>query len=285
MGKKKGQNRPVKLSYAERLLRQRETNERQNEGVDGDYPKDSIGEDSPQNLAKKLIEAQRQSIDMLSFIRQRVEALPMTDILSTLTKDGFAVIDDFLSNDDVFQKLEAEGLSMFQTNTMEQDLTKLGSGEYFCAVKGGNDQYNVIPRIIETVVSISKFLPLQVSTWELDNSNCIASLKVYDRSSHIQSMNLIQDSELPPQPYDTVIQDSFDLRRITLLYYLVQPSYREGGLTMEKGEFRIHAKRDRLILLNSESCRYRPEYFFDSANTDNAVYLELHLLKTLQAVD
>jgi hypothetical protein len=273
MGKNKKQTSPPKLSYAERLqqLRHKQMQEEQ-----PDDP--SLQEGSPQNLARQMVEAQRKSIDMLTFVRQRVESLPLTAIMESLETDGHVVVDDFLANEDVVSTIQAEGIALFEKDKMEKDLTRLGSGEYIVAIKGGDDQYAICPRTIETVVSITKHLTSSLPDFDLDGSNCIASMRTYDRSSRQASLALVQSQDvLIPKPFQTIADGESDGRKVTLLYYPIAPVWSDGGVTMERGEL-ISAKRDRLILLRSDSCRHRQEYFEGHDGMQQASCLELHFL-------
>jgi hypothetical protein len=278
MGKKK-QKGPPKLSYAERLQQKREM-DREKSSVEAPPPVPSVQEEgSPQQLAKQMVEAQRTSIDMLTFVRQRVECLPLTTIMESLNKDGYVVVDDFLASEDAVSKIQAEGLALFEKEMMETDLTKLGCGEYLASIKGGDDQYLVCPRTIELVVSITKHMPPSLSEFDLDGSNCMAFMRTYDRSSQLASLALVEGAELAaPQPFDIVAKEEDDTRKVTLLYYPIAAEWSDGGITIEKGERLISAKRDRLILLLSDSCRHRPEYFAGDESRERASCLELHLI-------
>ena len=282
MGKKK-RTSPPKLSYAERLqlLRERSQEYRQQEP-----PAPSTIEDgSPQQLAQQMVEAQRRSIDMLSFIRQRVESLQMPIILESLLNDGYAVVDDFLASEDVTSKLTAEGVALFKQNMMETDLTMVGSGEYVVAIKGGDEQYAVCPRTIEAVVSITKHLSSSLTDFKLDSSNCMAYMRVYDARSRLASLSLLKGEALDLQPFGIVANEDNDRRRLTLLYYPMVTETPGGGITIERGNRLLSAKPDRVILLLSDSCRHRPEYFQRTDGTEHVCCLELNLLKKAATVD
>jgi hypothetical protein len=280
MGKKK-QTSPPKPSYAERLQQLRNKKVQEEQPVDS-----SLEEGSPQNLAKQMVEAQRKSIDMLTFVRQRVESLPLTAIVESLKTDGYVVVDDFLASDDAVSKIQAEGLALFEKDSMEKDLTRLGSGEYIVSIKGGDEQYCICPRTIETVVSITKHLTSSLPDFDLDGSNCMANMRTYDRSSRQASLTLVQSQDvLVPKPFQTIVDGESDGRKVTLLYYPIAPDWPDGGVTMERGERLVTAKRDRLILLRSDSCRHRHECFGGNEGTPQASCLELHFLGKGAAVD
>jgi hypothetical protein len=278
MGKKKAPQR--KLSYAERLQLHREKVAREKGLIEPPLTAASReDENAPKQLAKKLVDAQRKSVDMLTFVKERVAALPFGPVLEALEKDGYVVVDEFFGKDDVVSRLEAEGVHLFEKGLMETDLTRIGSGEYIAAIKGGEEQYQVCPRTIEMVVSITKHLPSYLAGYKLDESNCIATLRTYDRSSRQASLSLIDGGDLPPMPFDIVANETNDARKITLLYYPIAGEWQSGGIVVQKdNESVLSAKRDRLIIFLSDSCRHRHEYFEGNDKVERASCLELHLI-------
>lgn len=281
MGKKR--KSPLKLSYAERLqlLRERAPEDQQQQPA---APL-TIEDGSPQKLAQEMVEAQRRSIDMLTFVRQRVESLPMPTIMKSLVNDGYMVVDNFLASEDAVSKIASEGLALFERNMMERDLTKLASGEYVVAVKGGDEQYAVCPRTIETVVSITKHLSSSFSEFSVDGSNCMAYMRIYDRRSRMASLALLNGEDVAVQPFGIVTKEENDQRKVTLLYYPMENEWAGGGITIEQENRLVPAKPDRLILLLSNSCRHRPEYFDGSDGAQQVSCLELHLLGKATTVD
>ena len=277
MARTKKRVKSPKLSYAERLqlLREKSSIEQQQQS---ESPAATIKEGSPQHLAQQLVAAQRISIDMLTFIRQRVESLPLTSILESLGNDGFVVVDDFLASDDAIAKLQAEGRALFEEDMMATDLARLGSGEYVVTIKGGTEQYSICPRTIETVVSITKHLSPSMSEFNLDGKNCIANMRLYDRNSRLASLDLVKDEDEILQPFGTVADANTDLRKVSLFYYPIGSEWSDGGVTIERGNRMISAKRDRLILLLSDSCRHRHECFIGDEGMEQAFCLEVHLL-------
>jgi hypothetical protein len=127
---------------------------------------------------------------------------------------GHVVVDDFLANEDVVSTIQAEGIALFEKDKMEKDLTRLGSGEYIVAIKGATYQYAICPRTIETVVSITKHLTSSLPDFDLDGSNCIASMRTYDRSSRQASLALVQSQDvLIPKPFQTIADGESDGRK------------------------------------------------------------------------
>lgn len=295
--KKGGKGGTPKLSYAERLALHREKVAKE-QGLDSappvaeasgaavagtaPPPSQQQDEESPQQLAKQLIDAQRKSVDMLTFVKDRVEGLPIPAILEALDAKGYVVIDDFLANDEVVSQLAAEGLKLFEEQQMETDLTRLGSGDFYAAIKGGDDQYPLCPRTIELVVSTTKHFPPLLKGMNLDGSNIMATMRTYDRSSRLASLSLVENGDnLPPQPFGIIADEDGDARKVSMLYYPISSEWKEGGITIEEGGVAVSAKRDRLILLRSDTCRCRSDYFVgNDDDLANASCLELHFISS-----
>lgn len=279
--KKKKKKGPPKLSYAERLQLQREKKAKE-QGLDAPPPvaiASGQKDESTKELAKEMIAAQRKSVDMLTFVRERVEGMPVAPIMESLKKDGYVVVDDFLASDDAVAQLQGEGLALFEKEMMSVDLSRLGSGEYLCAVAGGDEQYAVCPRAIEMVVCVTKHVPECLPEFDLDAGNCMANMRTFDRNSKQASLSLLEGGELPPQPFGIVATEENDARKVTLLYYMTDTNWTDGGgIVIEQGERLISAKRDRLVIMMSDSCRYRSEYFEGSDGLQRASCLELHLI-------
>ena len=278
MGRKKRQTKP-KLTYAERLQKHREKLAEER-GLPAPEPiarPSGSGEETPQELASKLVQAQRESVDMLTFVKDRVAALPYPQLLEGLGKNGYVVLDDFLGNDDVVTKMEKEAESLFSGDHMERDMVSFGTGEYFVAVKGGEDQYSLCPRTVEMVVSITKNMPPLLEGYDVNAGNCIASLRVADRKSRLAAAVLVKDGELPENPFDIVANDGEkDSRKISLRYY---PNAKEwdgdGGITVKEDAARVSSKRDRLVLLRSDTCVHRREFFNGAEGREVAACLEV----------
>jgi len=277
MGKKKKKEK--KLSYAERLKIHREKIASEQGAVEPsaafEQPKQ---ESNHTDIAKQMVEAQRRSVDMLTFAKERVEGLPYDAIQDGLEQEGYVVLDDFLSEEGVISIIEEEGLALFNEGMMETDLTRLGSGEYVGTIEGGEAQYQVCPRTIELVVSATKTFGAQLQKYNLDGSNCVANMRTFDHKSKEASLALIEGGELKPQPYDIASQGENDFMRISLFYYPISEGRSDGGIVVEKGERLVSAKRDRLVLMLSNSCRYRPEYFGGDDDIRHTSYLELGLV-------
>jgi hypothetical protein len=269
--------------------------------------------------AQKLVQAQRESVAMLTRVRERIEALPMETIQSCLDHSGYFVMDDFLHNATTLDELQQEGLSMLLThNQMQLDLIHLGSGEYIAAIQGGAEQYTQCPRMVELVVSITKHLPPQLNNNNnnnnntmttnaktlplLDSSNCMATLRTFDRNALKASLALLTAGNEDETTVDSsqrslgnVATEPNDQRKVSVFYYVVPATWSEdcgGGLSFRGGEDDgskasssptvVHAKRDRLVILNSASTPFRREVWKgkDSKNSNAAgSCLELHLVQ------
>ena len=232
---------------------------------------DDSGDTPPTERAKQLLEAQRKSVDMLTHVRERVEALDYDKIKSSLDSKGYSVVDDFLQKDYIIDELRKEGLALFQKEDMEVDLTNLGSGEYVCKIEGGEEQYVICPRTVELVVSMTKHMAPAFQQ-NLDPSACMSTMRTYDRKAQQASLELI-GKDVPKRALGIVATEEKDSRKISLFYY---PN--EGGGVAFENEQTIPANRDRLFLLKSDSCLHRKEPWNDK-ELDNASCIELHLIK------
>ena len=271
------------LSYAERLQLDRQKkaagSSLQLPNVSGSEPV-SVPEAPPIGLAKQMIAAQRKSLDMLAFVRERVESLPSHVISQSLDTIGFCVLDSFLGNDDVISILQSEGDVLLRDNKMETDLRALGSGEFFATIKGGQEQYPLCPRTIELVVSMTKHIATIIKGYNLSPRNCMATIRTFDRKAKVASNVLVTGSDMiPARPFGIVNDDDTDSRKVTVLYYLVSSEWQnEGGITFEQENTTISAKRDRLIILRSDTCRHRLEAFLGHDGLNTATFLELHFI-------
>ena len=268
--------KPV-LSYAQRLQldRQKKTVRSPLDGTDEPVP------EAPQiSLAKQMIAAQRKSLDMLAFVRERVESLPSQVISQSLDTNGFCVLDSFLGNDDVISILQSEGDTLLRENQMETDVRVLGSGEFFATIEGGEEQYPRCPRTIELVVSLTKHVAMLIQGYNLSPRNCMATIRTFDRKAKVASNVLVTGGDMTiARPFGIVADDDTDSRKVTVLYYLVSSEWQnEGGITFEQENTTVSAKRDRLIILRSDTCRHRLEAFLGRDELDTATYLELHLV-------
>jgi len=234
--------------------------------------------------AKELLQNQRDSVDMLTLVRTRIEALPSEDITNGLEQDGYFVFDGLMGNEDILSQLESEATRLYEDGALEVDMGNLGSGEYTVAVKGGQEQYVQCPRTVEWVVSSTKHIPETLPDLSLDPSACMANLRTFDRKAFQASLELLTGSDDVPEttkPFSTVVADPYeDKRRLSLRYYLVPDSWSEdcgGGLRFEKSG-PVAAKRDRLVIWKSDSSSMRNEMWKGNDDIQLASCLELHLV-------
>jgi hypothetical protein len=238
------------------------------------------------NQAKELLASQRKSVDMLTMIRERVEALPADDILSALDSSGYFVADGFLGDETILSQLQAEAVSLYEGEEMEVDTSNLGSGEYIVPIQGGKEQYAKCPRSVELVVSTTKHIPEATESMKLDASACMATLRTFDRKAFKASVGLLTGSDdndvpLPEQAYGKVVMEEDDKRKLTLHYYLLPESWNKscgGGLTFESGGS-VTAQRDRLVILKSDTTLFKKVPW--SGSDENAIgsCIELHLVR------
>ena len=298
-----------KLSMAEKRKR-RQAKSRSTENLSENLPKckldfkskpSSVDEDKPQRFqnpteaaekAKELLMKQRESVDMLTMVRQRVEALPKEEIMKALDNEGYYILDSFLNDKSAADRLSQEAKEMFDGEEMEIDTANLGMGEYTVPIKGGTEQYAKCPRSVELVVSTTKHIPEVFEDLVLDASACMANLRVFSASALKASMSLLlgddaEDIGQSTRPFETVINgDENDKRRLSMQYYLVPEAWNDncgGGLTFhssDDGEASfVSAKNDRLILWKSDTTMLRKEIWKGDADSNEfGGCIELHLV-------
>ena len=235
------------------------------------------------NQARQLLESQRKSVNMLTMVRERIEALPAEEVLEALDKCGYFVFDGFLGDDSVLDELEAEAVSLYEGGAMEAGTSNLGSGEYVVKIEGGNEQYTKCPRSVELVVSTTKHFPEAMESMNLDASVCMAGIRTFDRKVFKASLGLLTGSEKMPDEgsaFGTVVVDADDKRKLTLYLYLLPESWEGsfgGGLTFESGDS-VLAKRDRLVIFNSDSTRFKKSPWKGGDENEVGSCMELHLV-------
>jgi len=239
--------------------------------------------------AKEMVQAQRDSVDMLTMVREKIEALPKEKIEADLNEKGFSVIDGFLGSDEIVQTMQDEGTSMYQSGQdMQVDMANLGGGEYIVTVEGGKEQYVKCPRVVELVVSTTKHIPETLSFIALNPSACMANLRTFDRKSYKASLALLTGNEddtavSTDAPFASVVPANEldkDGRRLSLVYYPVPASWdgnSGGGLEFESGG-EVEAKRDRLVLWRSDTTLFRKRPWLGTDDVPIASCLELHLV-------
>ena len=299
-GKMRGQNTdnpfkklpPAKLDFT--------TVATENEGKGNEKKqKDAIHVANPTaaaEKAKELLKAQRQSVNMLTLVKERIDhsLCENTAAIETLRNQGFAIIDNFLDDESILIELEKEGRRMTENGDMVVDTANLGTGEYITPLQGGEKQYAVCPRMVEFVVSSTKHVPEVFDGEEnkiaLDTSACMATLRAFDRKALKASLALLTgddddgvlDVQEDPSPFDVIATEEDDQRRLSLYYYILPKEWDErcgGGLTFESGV--APAKRDRLVMFYSDSTKCKTIPWKGSDSSTSTVIgnsIELHLV-------
>ncbi|GKY98983.1 hypothetical protein MPSEU_000854000 [Mayamaea pseudoterrestris] len=156
--------------------------------------------------AKQLLRSQRESVKMLTLIRERVELLDELALVKALDDKGYIYIDNFLKSSDIVTKIELEGKSLFENELMQADMDAIGLGEYMTSIQGGQDQYKQCPRSIEFIVSTTKHFPGD----HLDKTKTMANMRTFSRKSWLASVQLLtgknesySEPEAPWKPFRT----------------------------------------------------------------------------------
>ncbi len=261
--------------------------------------------------AAALIESQRKSVDVLTHIREQVEALSIEDIMAALdSSKRYAVFDELLG-EDLCSEMMQESQSMFDNNKLELDISAgIASGEYAGAVVGGQDQYADCPRTVEYVVSFTRHLAGSVNKaraedsskdvdYKMDETASIAGVRLFDRKARLSSLALLtgesgtnDNSDLIKKPFGFIIDeesDEIDTRKITAIYYMAPEGWDKscgGGVTFrdENGEeIYVESKNDRLLLFSSEKCIHRMEPCTGNDKTENVFsQVVTHLVRERQ---
>ena len=176
---------------------------------------ESKDEKEVKSEAAALIETQRKSIAMLSHVRERLEALPISSIQKVLSDDSrseeqyyYYIQDDFLLNQDQMNEMMNESRYLFDNNKLT--LVEVGSGEYTAPLTGG-DTYADSPRCVEFVASMTRHLPpllnnppindnddtdkkmgsMISSNFVLDETASMMNVMAFDRRSKLASFELL----------------------------------------------------------------------------------------------
>jgi hypothetical protein len=173
-------------------------------------------EDEVQSQAKALIETQRKSVEVLTYVKETVLNLPRDKMIESLKSVSGCdkVFNDFLGQE-LSDEIRAEGLKMFEDEKMELDLKAgLCSGEYTVGIKGGEKQYADCPRITEFVVSLTRHLTGLLNDslnenksdddadngndldYVLDETASMAGLRTFNRMARLNSISLLTGKEV-----------------------------------------------------------------------------------------
>lgn len=75
--------------------------------------------------ARQLLQSQRESVNMLTFVRERAELLDTTELMAALDTKGYFCVDNFLDSEDVIDKLEQECQALFDNDQMQADVDRM----------------------------------------------------------------------------------------------------------------------------------------------------------------
>lgn len=256
-----------------------------------------------QTKAQQLLESQRESVAMLTMVRERIDMLPSTDkIQKVLDRDGYLVIDDFLDQTSVLEQLEKEAETLYHLDAMSANAERgLAMGEYLCPLQGGSEQYTRCPRAIEWVVAVTKHLPDKVSSFmKLENSQCMGRMRLFDQkvlkaakslllsTDDTRASDELSSSHSNQQSFSRVAVEESDLRTLSLCYFLVSKEWDSqkggGALTFEGTGETVAAVRDRLVVWKSRETSFRQEPWYDYSDADGedimlACCIDLHLIQ------
>ena len=245
--------------------------------------------DSTHTKAQQLLETQRESVAMLTNVKQAVDQLPVEEIQHNLSTKGYWYGDDFLQAPHILSQLQREGSDMLPKMTVD----KLGTGEYVTALQGGPEQYQDCPRSIEFVVSTTKHLPsLLEGATVLSDSQCSATLRTFDQAVWQASRQLLMpnsnstsddnnvDDRVNATTTESLVVDDpdTDLRRLSLCYYIVPEEWQGGGLRFADGTT-VEARRDRLVLWKSAETALQKLPWRATDEQPVGSCLELHLVE------
>lgn len=268
--------------------------------------------------ASALVQTQRKSVDCLTHIRKRVEeSFPISEAANSLAEKGYFVYDGFLSKeveggskedavfgDSMVTDMLSECSDMFANDKLQRDISHLADGEFVSQITGG-ENYSDCPRLVEYVVSCTRHLPPLLNKEfdklgpgdlpYLDATASMGSLRLYDRKTKLGTMSFLSgdetsgsDENVSERPFGVVCGDSDaadnDSRRLTAIFYLSSEQWDSchgGGLTIESDGQRVEAKRDRIVLLRSDTCSHRQEPWkgSDESGLDKASSVIVHFIK------
>lgn len=257
--------------------------------------------------AAALVDKQRKSVEILTFIREKVDDLDYPDIIESLSSGShFHVVDNFLGSE-LNDEMAKEGKSMLENNKLQLDISRgVCSGEFAAAITGGEEQYVDCPRCVEFVVSLTKQITTALNQkngesefqFKLNDGASMAGIRVFDRKARISSLSMLlgkdvtdiddaYDSDLPEQPFSYVVNkdgEEKDMRKVSLLYFLNSDGWNEGCgasfISKEKDddEVIVEAKHDRLILYRSDECLHKMDKWIGDSTSDFGACIACHFV-------
>lgn len=178
--------------------------------------------------AAALIDTQRKSVEVLTYVKQQVVDLPRSAIVESISSPSGCdkVFNEFLGVK-LSNEIRKEAMALFEDDKMELDLKAgLCSGEYGVAIKGGQGQYADCPRVTEFVVSLTRHLTGLINNsladmntdaesgtdtdtdngddsatiptlgFALDETASMAGLKTFSRKARLSSMALLTGKDI-----------------------------------------------------------------------------------------
>jgi len=268
--------------------------------------------------AASLIESQRKSVDMLTHVREQIEGLPISDVVSVLSDsvsddldNNYFVQDDFLNNIEQLKELHDESISLLRKDKLS--LIQVASGEYIAPLTGG-DAYVDSPRSVEFVVSLTRHLPPLInnegkveeedgkdsarcsisSEFQLDETASMMNIMVYDRNARLASMKLFsgdadqQDDNMLQRKFEYINgEDASDARKVTAVYFTCDSNWDSecgGGITIRNSKTNedvvIEAKCNRLVLFRSDLTLRKRNVWVGKDGVDFGGCLVTHLVRS-----
>jgi hypothetical protein len=228
-------------------------------------------EDKVKSQAAALIDTQRRSVEVLTYVKEQVLELNSKEIIESLSSPSGCkeIIDGFLG-EELSAEMRKEGFSMFENNKMELDLSVgVCGGEYAVSIQGGEKQYADAPRITEFVVSLTRYMTNVLNEelkkgllaedkrvisegHEFDETASMAGLRTFNRKSRLSSISLLTGKDVnemsnddlksqESRPFKLVtdtklVEDEVDYRKATVFYYLTPNEWDKtcgGGVTIK----------------------------------------------------
>ena len=132
-------------------------------------------------------------------------------------------------------------------------------------------------------------------TYTLDDKASMAGIRMFNRKARQSSLQLLiganEDSEMTNRPYKFIVDkdsDELDLRRISVFYFSTDDRWDidcGGGITVKSGDnsfIDIEAKKDRLVVLSSETCEHKMNEWNGNDELEFASYIITHLVKDVR---
>lgn len=272
-------------------------------------------EDATKSKAKSqaaaLIATQRKSVDVLSHVKDKIQALPVEKILNVLKGNTDFVVFDDLLGEDLCSEIMEESQSMCDNNKLELDLKAgITSGEYATAIQGGQDQYADCPRSVEYVVCLTRHMSGALNKagessendtetefgYKLDETASIAGLRLFNRKARLSSLALLtgndgvtDNSDLVQNPFGCIIDvenEEIETRKLTTIYYNAPDGWDKncgGGVSFKDKdgeEILVEAKSDRLLIFSSEDSIHRFERFTGKDEVESVCsHIVTHLVR------